>query len=136
MARSTSLPSLPSALLITILASNDIDLDAVFRSTTNQKTGMFDPFPQRVHAFNLGACAFAFSILHLDQTPVALDTLSNCPSSIIFLLILSFYSFPAIAIQDTTAGFRPKSLFGVDGCLFGRVFECISHRIWRIGAMG
>lgn len=25
-----------------------------------------------------------------------------------FLLILSLYSFPAIAIQDTTAGFRPK----------------------------
>jgi hypothetical protein len=88
---------------------------------------MFDPFPQRVHAFNLLGHApslfffpsYIWIKLQLLSThhPIARHLFLR------FLLILFFYSFPAIAIQDTTAGLRPKSLLGVDGCPFGRVFR-------------
>ena len=75
---------------------------------------MFDPFPKHAHVFNsIAASAFSFFIPHLDRPLGALDTLLNYPSSILafsyFVLLLS----PAIAIQDTTAGFRPKNLCSV-----------------------
>lgn len=85
-------------------------MDAVFRSTTNKKQVCSTPSPSMRTPSTLLRHPLSLFSSRIWTNPRVLLTHHSIAHHLFlrFLVILSFYSFPAIAIQDTTAGFRPK----------------------------